>query len=112
MSKLHAFGFEGFPEFLGLHHVARESVQQPAVFPFGLKRFQNHGNGDVVGHEIAAINVGFCFFSEFGAAADVFAENGPGFDVGKIVFLFDQSALSAFAAAVGAEDQNIHWKTS
>ena len=38
----------------------------------------------------------------------MFAEDGAGFDVGKIVLLFDQIALGALAAAVGSENQDIH----
>ena len=41
-------------QFLGLHHVAGEAVQQPAVLALGLQGLQHHGDGDVVGHQVAA----------------------------------------------------------
>ena len=106
--ELEAFFPQGFPELLGLDHIAGEAVQQPAVLALGLQGFQHHGNGDVVGHQVAAVNIGLGFFAQFRAAADMFAEDGAGFDVGKIVFLFDQIALGALAAAVGSENQDIH----
>jgi len=107
--KLHAFFLEGVPQLLGLHGIAGKTIKQPALLTLGLQGFQHHGNGDVIGYEVAAINVSLGFFAQLGAAADVFTEDGPGFDVGEVVLLLDQVALSAFAAAVRAKNKDIHW---
>ena len=65
-------------------------------------------DGDVVGHQVAAIDVFLGLLAQLGAAADVFTEDGAGFDVSKIVLSFDQVALGALAAAVGTKDEDIH----
>ena len=75
--KLHAFFLKGVPQLLGLHGIAGEAIKQPALLTLGLQGFQHHGNGDVIGHEVAAINVSLGFFAQLGAAADVFTEDGP-----------------------------------
>ena len=106
--QFQTFGLQGFPQFLGLHHVAGEAVQQPAVLALGLQGLQHHGDGDVVGHQVAAIDVFLGLLAQLGAAADVLTEDGAGFDVSKIVLSLDQVALGALAAAVGTKDEDIH----
>ena len=106
--QLQAFLLQGFPQLFSLHHVAGEAVQQPAVLALGLEGFQHHGDGDVVRHEVAAIDIFLGLLAQIGAAADVLAEDGARFDVGQIVLLLDQFALGTLAAAVGAKNQNIH----
>ena len=41
--QFQTFGLQGFPQFLGLHHVAGEAVQQPAVLALGLQGLQPWG---------------------------------------------------------------------
>ena len=106
--ELQAVLLQGVPQLFSLHHVAGETVEQPAVGALGLEGVEHHGDGDVVGHQIAAVDIGFGLLAELGAAADVLAEDGAGFDVGEIVLVLDQVALGALAAAVGSENQNIH----
>ena len=110
--QLDAGLLQGVPQHFGLNHVAREAVEQPAVLALGLQGVEHHGDGDGIGHEVASVNVGLGLLAKLGAALDVFAEDGAGFDVGQVVFLFDEFALSTLAAAVGTKNQNIHIPSS
>ena len=106
--KLHALFLHRLVQLFGLGDIAGETVKQPAVSPFGLQGFEDHGNGDGVRDEFSAIHIFLGLFAEFGSAAHMFAENGSGFDMGQTKRLLDESALRAFAAAVGTEHKDIH----
>ncbi len=48
--------------------------------------------GDIIRNEFALVDVFLGFHAEFGAAADVLAEDGAGFDMIQTVFVLGQSA--------------------
>ncbi|VTR70668.1 hypothetical protein DESC_820028 [Desulfosarcina cetonica] len=105
----HAGTFQGFVQFDGLVLVSGETIQQPAVLAVVLfQAVENHGDGDFIGYQIALVDVGFGLGAQFGSLADVFTENGSGFDVGGVVFVFQNRALGAFAAAIGTKKQDVH----
>src|SRR6056297_3157070 len=91
-------------QFFRLNFISWKTVQQPAVFAVILfDTVDHHGYGDIIRHQITLINIRFGFFAKFGAAFDVVAENRTGFNMGHVVFVFQDFSLGAFAAAVGAE---------
>ena len=110
--ELYSVGLQGFPQLLGLHDGPGKTVQQPAIGTRVLEHIQHHGNGDVVRHKFAAIDIFLGFFSQFRAAADVLAKDRSGFDMIQVVFFLRQGALGALAAAVGSENENIQGETS
>ena len=101
--KLHAFGLEGFVELAGLFHVAGEAVEQPALVALSLEDVEHHGDGDVVGHEFALVDIGLGLHAQLGTAADVLTEDGTGFDVGDAVLFHEKGALGALAG--GADEE-------
>jgi hypothetical protein len=55
--ELHAGVLQGVPQLLGLHDGAGEAVQEPAVGAGALEHVEDHGDGDVVGHQLTAVDV-------------------------------------------------------
>ena len=99
--KLHALFLHRLVQLFGLGDIAGETIKQPAVSPFGLQGFEDHGNGDGVRDEFSAIHIFLGLFAEFGSAAHVFAENGSGFDMGQTKRLLDESACVPLPLPLG-----------
>ena len=67
---------DAFTSRLGLGQGTGKAVQQPALGLGFLQGLENHGNGDLVGNQIAALDKGLGLHAQLGAALDVFAEDG------------------------------------
>ncbi len=96
------FLLQGGPERLRLRQVAGKPVQKPALFGVVfLQAVEDHGDGDIVGNQFAAVDKRLGLFSQRGFFGDVLAEYHTRFNVGNPEFLLHDRALRAFAAAVG-----------
>jgi hypothetical protein len=72
---------EGLPQLLGLRDRAREAVQEEAGLGVGLgEPVLHHGDGDLVGHEVAGVHVGLRLLPQLRLPADVRPEDVAGGD--------------------------------
>ncbi len=85
--EFHVFFFQGLMKFYRLVLIPGKSVQEPAVFAvIFFQPVKNHRDGDIIGDQIPFVDVGLGLFAQFGAAFDIFSENGAGFNMGDVVF--------------------------
>ena len=107
--ELHVFLDQGVPEGLRLDEIAGEAVEEPSLGAIRLfQAIEDHGDGDLIGNELAAVDIILRFFTEFRAFFDVVSEDDASLDMGYAEFLLDNRPLGAFAAAVGSKNENIH----
>jgi hypothetical protein len=91
---------------LGLAHVAREAVQQEALGGVVLgEPVLRHADGDLVRHQPARVHVRLRLLAEFGALADVGAEEVARGDVRDREVLGEERGLRPLART-GRPDQD------
>jgi hypothetical protein len=107
--EFHSGFLERLPEGLRLSEVSGEAVEKPAVFTVRLpEAVQDHGDGDLIGNKLAAVNEVLCLFTEFRSILNICSENYTGLDVGDAVLLLNHSALCPLSTAIRSENQNVH----
>ena len=97
----------------GLVHVSRDSVQhKPASGRLrGDHRLPHHIEDNLVGHELAAVQIRLDGLAERGPPRDVIAQQLAGRDVRDVEVRGDQRALSPLARARGRDHQYPHYSS-
>ena len=93
-------GLHGF----GLGHGAGEAIEDGALLTVvGGQLFLHQADDQIIGHQLAAVHIGFCLSAQFCALGDGLAQKVSRGDHGNLQRGFDEICLRAFSRAGGTQ---------
>src|SRR3954469_22413578 len=97
-------------QLLGLRDGARETVEQETGLGVGLSQaVAHHGDGDLVGHQVAGVHVDLGLLAQLGLTADVGAEDVAGRDGRNAEPARDDLGLGPLAGPRRAQQHHAHY---